>query len=61
MRDRKSIGPQQWSQDVVDRIAQKKENNTYPKVDQKMVDRWDHYLQTSRDGDRDFIQKVLKT
>ena len=59
MRSRKTIGPQNWSEDVLDHNALKTENNYYTKVDEKPVDKWHEYIKSSSKSDRAAIQKAF--
>ena len=59
MRSRNTIGPQNWSQEVLDHVALKTENNYYAKVDKKTVDKWHEYIKSSSESDRTAMQRAF--
>jgi hypothetical protein len=47
LRDRKFLGPQQWSEEVLAVAALKKEDDLHPQVNKTIVDKWHDYVAAS--------------
>ncbi len=59
MRDRKSLGPQQWSEEVLNAAALKKEDNHHRQVDRIIVDKWHDNIEASAATDPVVIRQIF--
>jgi hypothetical protein len=60
MRSPEKYGPKAWSDELLNKIAENKEENHSEEVTQETVDRWKVALESSEATDSVVIREILK-